>query len=142
LRQHGARLDLFTAASIGDEVEVARLLKHNRALANSISFDGCPALHAAVAHDFRYIVKQLLDAGCDVDIRSEGEGNFEKGVTALIVAADYQRSCIAKLLIDRGANVNLAAGKPERTPLEIARLNGDVQLAKLLLEKGAKSGSQ
>jgi ankyrin repeat protein len=140
LHQHGARLDLFTAASIGDEAEVARLLKQNRALANAKSFEGLPALHVAAARDYRNIVKQLLDAGCDVDIRSEGEGNFEKGVSALILAADYRRSCIAKLLIDRGANVNLAAGNPERTPLERARLNGDVQLEKMLLAKGAKTG--
>jgi hypothetical protein len=53
----------------------------------------------------------------------------------------YRRDCIAKLLIDRGANVNLAAGNPKRTPLEVARLQGDVQLEKMLLEKGAKSGS-
>ncbi|HEV8001472.1 MAG TPA: ankyrin repeat domain-containing protein [Planctomycetaceae bacterium] len=141
LRQHGARLDLFTAASIGDEAEVARLLKQNRALANSKSFEGLPALHVAAARDFRNIVKQLLDAGCDVDIRSQGEGNFENGDTALIVAAGYQRSCIAKMLIDRGANVNVAAGKSETTPLEIARRLGDVQLEKMLLEEGAKSDS-
>ena len=83
------------------------------------------------------IVKQLLDAGCDVDIRSEGEGNFEKDVTALIVAAEYRRDCIAKLLIDRGANVNPPSVK--WTPLQIAREVGDVQLEKMLLAKGAKS---
>jgi ankyrin repeat protein len=140
LRQHGARLDLFTAASIGDEVEVARLLKQNRALANSKSFSGYPALHVAVARDFRNIVKQLLDAGCDVDIRSKRDPDLQEGETALMVAAVYRRACIAKLLIDGGANVNLAGGNPKRTPLEIARLNGDVQLEKLLLAKGAKSG--
>jgi ankyrin repeat protein len=142
LRQHGARLDLFTAVAIGDEAEVARLLKQNRKLANSKSFEGYPALHVAAARDFRNIVKQLLDAGCDVDIRSQGEGNFENGVTALIVAEGYQRYCIAKMLIDRGANVNAAAGNPKWTPLEIARQNHDVQLEKLLLEKGAKSSPE
>jgi ankyrin repeat protein len=140
LRQHGARLDLFTAASIGDEAEVARLLKQNRALANSKSFEGYPALHVAVARDFRNIVKQLLDAGCDIDIRSERDADFQEGDTALMVAGDYRRDCIAKLLIDRGANVNLAGGNPKRTPLAIARLNGDVQHEKMLLAKGAKSG--
>jgi ankyrin repeat protein len=138
LRQHGARLDLYTAVSIGDEVEVARLLKQNRALANSKGLNGDPALYVAVARDFRNIVKQLLDAGCDVEIRSTGEGNFGSSFTALIVAIDYRRSCIAKLLIDRGANVNPAAG--EYSLLEAARQNKDVQLEKLLLEKGAKSG--
>ncbi|HXY35748.1 MAG TPA: ankyrin repeat domain-containing protein, partial [Planctomycetaceae bacterium] len=136
LRQHGARLDVFTAASIGDEVEVARLLKQNRALANSKSFDGCPALLVAAAHDYRSIVKQLLDAGCDVDIRTEEGPVFEKGETALIVAADYQRNCIAKLLLDRGANVNAASSNPEHTPLAAARENHDVQLEKMLLDKG------
>jgi ankyrin repeat protein len=140
LRRYGARLDLFTAAIIGDDVEVARLLKQNRALANSKSFDGCPALHEAVARNHRNVVKQLLDAGCDVDIRNESETNFDKGATALIVAAEYRRDCIAKLLIDRGANVSAPVG--QHTPLEVARLNGDVRLEKLLVEKGAKSGSQ
>jgi ankyrin repeat protein len=138
LRQHGARLDLFTAVAIGDEAEVARLLKQSRALASSKSFEDNPALHVAVARDFRNIVKQLLDAGCDVDIRSKGDADFQDGDTALMVAGDYRRDCIAKVLIERGANVNLAAGNPKRTPLEIARLNGDVQLEKMLLEKGAK----
>jgi ankyrin repeat protein len=45
------------------------------------------------------------------------------------------------MLIDRGANVNVAAGKSETTPLEIARRLGDVQLEKMLLEEGAKSDS-
>jgi ankyrin repeat protein len=142
LRQHGARLDLFTAASIGDEIEVARLLKQNRALANSKGFNGYPALHVAVARDSRNIVKQLLDAGCDVDIRSKRDPDLQEGETALMVAGDYRRDCIAKLLIDRGANVNLAAGNPKRTPLEIARQNHDVQLEKMLLAKGAKSSSR
>jgi ankyrin repeat protein len=142
LRQHGARLDLFTAASIGDEVEVARLLKQNRALANSKSFDGYPALHVAAERDYRNIVKQLLDAGCDVDIRSKRDPDLQEGDTALMVAGYYRRDCIAKLLIDCGANVNVAAGNSETTPLEIARRNGDVQLEKMLLAKGAKSGSQ
>jgi ankyrin repeat protein len=141
LRQHGARLDLFTAASIGDEVEVARLLKQNRELANSKSFDGYPALHVAAERNYRNIVKQLLDAGCDVDIRSKRDPDLQEGDTALMVAGYYRRDCIAKLLIDRGANVNFAAGNPKRTPLEVARLQGDVQLEKMLLEKGAKSGS-
>jgi uncharacterized protein len=132
---------MFTAAAIGDEVEVARLLKQNRTLANSKSFDGFPALHVAAARDYRNIVKQLLDAGCDVNIRNDNDASLDKGATALIFAAWFGRDCMAKLLIDRGANVNLAGGNPKRTPLEIARQNYDVQLEKMLLAKGAKSGS-
>ncbi|HXY37165.1 MAG TPA: ankyrin repeat domain-containing protein [Planctomycetaceae bacterium] len=138
LRQHGARLDLFSAVALGDEAEVARLLKQNRALANSKSFDGFPALHVAAARDDRNIVKQLLDAGCDIDIQNESEANAQKGDTALCLAVGRERYCIAKLLIDRGANVNPPS--VERTPLQLARENHDVQLEKMLLDKGAKSG--
>ena len=138
LRQHGARLDLFSAVAMGDEAEVARLLKQNRALASSKSFDGFPALHVAAARDDRNIVKQLLDAGCDIDIQNESEANAQKGDTALCLAVGRERYCIAKLLIDRGANVNPPS--VERTPLQLARENHDVQLEKMLLDKGAKSG--
>ena len=122
LRRHGARLDLFSAAAIGDEAEVGRLLKENRALAKSKSFDGFPALLEAVGRGQRNIVKQLLDAGCDVNIRNECEQYVDQCDTALLIAAWLGHDQIAKLLIERGADVNAPTADHKTTPLQFDSL--------------------
>jgi ankyrin repeat protein len=135
LRKHGAQLDLVSAVAIGNEAEVARLLKQNPQSANSRRADGYPALHWAVAMNYEGIVKQLLEAGCDVGLRNECDHIGSE--TALHNAAFWGRFSIAKTLLLHGANVNAISTRNQWTPLHEAAYMGQVKVARLLLENGA-----
>jgi ankyrin repeat protein len=128
--------DLFTAIALGDAERVKVLLKEAPALAGSKApgdRNGRPALQRAVEMDRKEIVALLLDAGAPVN----GKDEDEDGYTALHWAAFWGREGIAKLLIERKADVNAAAGNGF-TPLhESARLNTPA-VARLLLAAGAE----
>lgn len=74
-------------------------------------------------------VASVLDNGAAVD---EPDG----GVTALYIAVEAGNFELAKLLIDRGADVSLPV-KFKRTPLYAATFGGFPELVKLLLDSGA-----
>jgi ankyrin repeat protein len=137
LRKHGGELDLVSAVGTGNEAEVARLLKQNPRSANSRRPDGYPALHWAVAMNYEPIVKQLLNAGCDVDLRNQWPDNGQTGATALHVAAFWGRLSIAKLLLAHGANVDAISTPNRWTPLYDAVHSRRVEIARLLLQSGA-----
>ena len=89
---------------------------------------GMTALQKAVHKGDIKKVQELLDKGADVD-----EWNFG---TALIYAASENRLEIAKLLIDRGADVN-ALGKNGWTALGCAAGEGYGDMVDLLIGKAA-----
>jgi tetratricopeptide (TPR) repeat protein len=113
-----------------------RLFRHIGALAAflAISFitvgtaSGMTALQKAVNKGDIKKVQELLDKGADVN-----EWNFG---TALIWAASENRLEIAKLLIDRGADLN-ALGKNGWTALGCAAAEGYGDMVDLLISKGA-----
>jgi ankyrin repeat protein len=75
-------------------------------------------------------LKRLLDAGMNPDAKTAG------GTTALMLAArDLQK---VKLLIDRGADVNAHAATGITPLMVAARYNGNVEVVRLLLKKGAR----
>jgi len=113
-----------------------RLFRHIGALAAflAISFitvgtaSGMTALQKAVHKGDIKKVQDLLDKGADIN-----EWNFG---TALIWAASENRLEIAKLLIDRGADVN-SLGKNGWTALGCAAGEGYGDMIDLLISKGA-----
>jgi len=141
LAKHGATVDLFSAVAIGDEVQVARLLEQSPKSANSRGPDGYPALHFAVGMNYQTIVKKLLDAGGDVDIRNKSDNQGSEDGTALHCAAFWGRYEIAKVLVGAGADVN-AVAQGKGTPLHNAARMTNVKVIRLLLENGAKSEAQ
>lgn len=141
LVKHGATVDLFSAVAIGDEALVARLLERNLSSANAQGPDGYPALHFAVGMNYANIVKRLLNAGGDVDIRNKSNNQGSEDETALHCAAFWGRYEIAKVLIGAGADVN-ARDERECTPLHDAASRGEGKIVRLLLENGAKSDAQ
>lgn len=93
------------------------------------------ALAEAARHGLLAEVTRLLDAGTDVDARDESL------VTPLMLACYAGRTSVAKLLVERGANVNATDAKGW-TPL--MSLMGGLQreatiaaIVKLLLKAGA-----
>jgi ankyrin repeat protein len=75
-------------------------------------------------------LKKLLDRGMKPDAKTAG------GTTALMLAArDLEK---VKLLVERGADVNVRAATGITPLMVAARHRGNVEVVRLLLQKGAK----
>jgi ankyrin repeat protein len=136
LKKHGHELDVFSAVAIGDFETLAKLLETDPKAVNSYSIEGYPALHMAIKMNYPKVVKMLLDAGCDIEIRSKSESTGWNGETALLCVAFWGHDEIAQILLRAGANVNAKSDK-DVTPLHEAVRMDNVGIAKLLLENGA-----
>ncbi|OTA95345.1 hypothetical protein M434DRAFT_69565 [Hypoxylon sp. CO27-5] len=85
------------------------------------------------------IIKQLLDAGCNINSIAEytTEG-FVVSQTALLLAIEIRNEDLVRLFVDRGADVNARALLTiKRTPLQRAAEVGSTSIVRLLLENGA-----
>ena len=78
-------------------------------------------------------VKALLDKGVSANAKSD------YGQTPLFFACDRGYSEIAKLLVDRGADVNVEDSFYHATPLSWAAQKKHADIVLLLIEHGAKS---
>lgn len=101
-------------------------------LALPVALAGCtiPLLQAS-AHGDKEEVAKLLDEGMKVDARSP----FLR-TTPLILAAWNNHLDTARLLLDRGADVN-AKDITGWTALHAAAFGGNTEIMQLLLERGA-----
>ena len=131
-------------------VDAARLLLKYGAKVNAVErWRGQTALMWAVAQKQPAMVAELVKAGADVNARST-VNNWERQVTAepraiyrpaggltpLLYAG--REGCVecARLLVDAGAEINLA--DPEKiSPLLMAVMNGQWDTAQYLIKKGA-----
>lgn len=121
------------------------------------------ALHAASANGMIDLVKILLDAGADVNAQITDPNKHMRWESALIYAVDYKHAPynsvsyyngypyrarsddvavreqieIARILLAKGAEVNIKREKDGRTPLMMACNNEHPEMVRLLLEKGA-----
>jgi len=97
------------------------------------------ALHLSSYFGIRGLSALLLPSEADVDASGcfweEGIHTLSKGVTALHVACHRGYVEIAKLLLDRGANVN-AQDHQLRTALHEASSRGDTCVARFILNTG------
>lgn len=92
-------------------------------------------LHLAVANSDAETVSKLLRFGAEL------EATDEHGKTALYTAVEKNNLPIAQILLTNGANVNAQFNCDDVeafSPIHVATLNGNVQMVKLLLEKGAR----
>jgi ankyrin repeat protein len=79
-------------------------------------------------------VKALLSDSENVDINWTAGG---RGSSALSTAAASNQIAIAQLLLDRGADPNIASQWNE-TPLQAAAYHGNTEILKLLIDAGAR----
>jgi ankyrin repeat protein len=77
------------------------------------------------------VVRYLLDNGEDPNIKTNG-------VAALHNAVTNDDFMMAKLLLNRGADVNITTDNLGNTALHIAAVHGSLRLIKLLVSRGAK----
>lgn len=83
--------------------------------------------------------EERYDEARDLILRKEGINRTDEyDQTPLILALAKDRTDLARLLVEAGADVNVKSETIDRTALLIAVRSGDVQMVKLLLAKGAK----
>ncbi len=129
----GLELDLPEAAAVGDTSRLRELLGTEPAeanqRANSRSADGWPLLHLAAAFADHATVRMLLDAGADVPQVSQTPMRNQALHACLALSKDVES---ARLLIERGADVNAAQTAGYR-PLHQAAAAGNDDMVRLLL---------
>jgi ankyrin repeat protein len=97
----------------------------------STLFAGCMSIHTAAQAGNLGEVKKQLAWGVNPNSRT-----FWYLDTPLIVAAAYGRTEVVKLLLDKGADVNMG-NEGSETALHYAARHGHTEVMKILLEHGA-----
>lgn len=134
LRAHGAVLDVFEAAVVGDAERLGALIAEADRV-NAYSAEGWTPLHLACFFGRIATADLLLDHHADVHAFSTDTTMRNTPLHAAI-AGKRDHALITRLL-DRGADVNAVAGSGI-TPLHLAASRGDVPLIDLLLTQGAQ----
>jgi len=91
---------------------------------------------SVLAYALRYrcdeeLIKLLIDSGADIyDFDNEGVSIFDVAIT-------YNNLFVVNYLLQKGIDVNRTTRRSGFTPLMCASCYGQVEIAKLLLDKGA-----
>jgi len=135
----GARVDICTAAHIGDLNRVRERLDQDPSLANRVSDyygyylgSGTPLRNAA-AKGHMEIVKLLLGRGADPNLREEGIAPRGHALYAAVYNGHFE---IARLLLENGAYPNPEV-ESSADALSIAMRNSDEKMIDLLASYGA-----
>lgn len=133
----GPDLDIFDAASVGTTARAAELLDRDPALVTAYSGDGFYPLGLAAFFGHLETVRLLLARGADVKQVARNPMKVQALHSAL--AGNHRE--VARALLEAGAPVN--TGQQEGwTPLMEAVLHDDVEIATLLLARGADPKAQ
>ncbi|MFA5293580.1 MAG: ankyrin repeat domain-containing protein [Phycisphaerae bacterium] len=128
--------DLTKAIKDKNCEKISEFLKRSPCLANSGLYE--TSLEKAIKTDDIEIVKMFLDAGADVNIKN-GNGRYPLEES---LEYDVKDANIAMLLIDKGANINVSEWYSQKTPLHTAIERGNVELVRMLLDKGADTNKK
>lgn len=126
-------VSVFEAAAFGRVERLRALLAEDPERAQALGDDGFTPLHLAVFGRQEEAARVLLEHGADPNALATSD--FAK-VPPLGTAAFVRSAPLARLLLDHGADPN-ACGEGGFTALHTAAQNGDEELERLLLERGA-----
>uniref|UniRef100_A0A6Q2ZLZ0 Euchromatic histone-lysine N-methyltransferase 1b n=1 Tax=Esox lucius TaxID=8010 RepID=A0A6Q2ZLZ0_ESOLU len=134
MESQSRRTPLHVAAEAGHQ-EICHLLVQNGLWTswvyyciNPFDVEGFTCLHLAAKIGHYNIVEHLLSTG-HIDINCQDDG----GWTAMIWATEYKHLNQVKLLLSKGADINIR-DKEENICLHWAAFSGSVEIAELLLE--------
>ena len=122
---------LYDAAYAGDLKQIKELIAKGASVTSPNAMGGI-ALHAAAVTGHIEILNALLDAGADphsLDV---------SGANSLNLGAGYLE--VVKVMLQRGADINnqsVIQGKKVLTALMAAASDGNLEVTKFLLSKGA-----
>ena len=138
LLSSGVQPDIYEAAAIGKTDLVATLGQEQPALFDSYSPEGFSPLALAAHFGHRETVEFLLEQNVNIDAVSRNQLE----VTALHAALYGRKREMARLLIERGADVTMKRGgekfpRSGWTALHYAAAYGFVELIPLLIAQGA-----
>jgi uncharacterized protein len=128
-------VDVFEAASLGDHLRLAELLRDDADLARIWSDDGFTALHYACFFGTVDCTISLADAGALLDEPSRNDMGVRPINSA---AAGVHPFDNVRVLLARGADVD-GRQSSGHTALDEARIRADQRLIDLLVEHGATS---
>ncbi len=132
LLQRVPQLDIFEAAAVGDAASLARILDREPGLVDGYNQHGYTPLGLAAFFGREEAVQVLIDRGADIDnVMDNVNAN-----AALDAAVAANQLAVVKLLLARGAEVNVRAARGY-SPLHKAAFAGNVEMLALLLEHGA-----
>ncbi|HUQ22341.1 MAG TPA: ankyrin repeat domain-containing protein [Gaiellaceae bacterium] len=151
-------MSAFDLIDVGDSEALAAELEHDPDLAGKRNPDGLSPVLYALYNGKRELVEPILDANPPLDVFDaaavgrtrgleellEGEPSLVSawspdGFTALHLAAFFGQEEAAKILVERGAEVNVVARNANIhvRPLHSAAAGSHPGIVKLLLEHGA-----
>jgi ankyrin repeat protein len=138
LVEHGAPLDVFEAAALGDASRLRALIDADPTLANAVAPDGFSPLGLAAFFGHCEVVALLLARGASPTVASRNAMR----VTPLHSAAAHRESAsslsMCRELLSHGANPNVRQ-QGGWTPMHEAAAHGNLELASLLLGHGARA---
>jgi ankyrin repeat protein len=138
---HGAPVDAWTAARLGDEGRMAALLSANPALRDALSpVLGVTPLMCAARCGRAAMARYLISQRADVNARSAVSGD-DGGNSPLWFAAQSSRSesvAVAQALLDSGADKD-APGEKGWRPLHVAAIWNREAMCRFLVAVGANT---
>jgi ankyrin repeat protein len=133
LLENGANTSatLHTAATTGDD-DIIKMLDKFKADLNARTSDGTTPLWLAIEARHKSTVKLLLALGVNPSAPNDD------GRSPLILAIDKQDLTLAGLLVEHNADPNYQSRQYFTSPMELAFIRGETDLARLLLRHGGK----
>ncbi len=129
LLDHGAPLEICTAAMLGMNSEVAGMLNEDPALIEAKGAHGLPLMWYPAITGNQPLASLLLEHGADVNAG-------EAANTPLHGAAGFGKAGMVAWLLEHGSNLN-PHDYEGKTPLACALANKHTQAASILRERGA-----
>jgi len=123
----------FSAAHDGDVVALKSYLDNGGDI-DVVDYTGTTALLMAIVQNKMEAVEVLLKNGANVNI-CDGM-NYTALLEAVLKNKEFSIKYV-ELLLEKGANVNVQTIPEKHTPLMFAAEEGDIEVVKLLVKKGA-----